>query len=210
VGEAEKEIMAAFEAISLAKVDMNSDDLFWIDPWSAQGQAVSAKLLPQAQELRRHAERAIVLVAEARSANPGLKEQDALNAMDLGARRLDMIGMKFQLAQEIVDGYAQAQARPRDKAHESETGNILEEISSMNGRCQDLRDAYSATRDEYRQVWLSENRPYWLSNVTVRYDLAIQEWQRRGSHFQEAIRDFESGKELPPITAFGLAAAAAK
>jgi len=77
----------------------------------------------------------------------------------------------------------------------------------MNGRCQDLRDGYSALRDEYRQVWLSENRPYWLNNVIVRYDLAVEEWQRRGSRFQEAINDFDNGRELPPISSFGLVAA---
>jgi len=50
------------------------------------GQAVAV-----APELRRHAEQAIVLLAQARSVNPRLKEGDALAAMDLGARRLDLI-----------------------------------------------------------------------------------------------------------------------
>ena len=55
---------------------------------------------------------------------------------------------------------------------------MLSEISGDNGRCQDLRDAYSAVKSEYGQVWLGENRPYWLNNVAVRYDLAIELWQR--------------------------------
>jgi len=76
-----------------------------------------------------------------------------------------------------------------------ETQNILDEISSMFGRCQDLRDAYSAAEGEYSQVWLSENRPYWLKNVTIRYDLAIQKWQQRSDMFLEAIRDWQDGKE---------------
>jgi hypothetical protein len=168
---------------------------------------VSARLLPLAPELRLHAERAIVLLAEARRANTGLREADALTAMDLGARRLDLIGMKFELAQEIVDGYAEALAHQHDKAHSSETGNTLDEISSMFGRCQDLRDAYSAIKGEYSQVWLGENRPYWLNNVTVRYDLQIELWQRRGDRFDEAIQDFYSGRNLPEATALGLPAA---
>jgi hypothetical protein len=88
-----------------------------------------------------------------------------------------------------------------------ETQNILDEISSMFGRCQDLRDAYSAAEGEYSQVWLSENRPYWLKNVTVRYDLAIQKWQQRSDLFLEAIRDWQDGKDLPPIGAFRLSEA---
>jgi hypothetical protein len=209
VDEAEKEIMAAHAALGKAKLDINTDDLFWIDPWSPLGQAVAAKLVPLAPELRQHAEQAIVLLAQARSANPGLKQQEALTAMDLGARRLDLIGMKFELSQEIADGYAQVVAHQHDKTHAGEANNILEEISGGNGRCQDLRDAYSALKDEYSQVWLGENRPYWLGNVTVRYDLAIQEWQRRGNLFREANGNFQNGKELPPMSAFGMVDAAA-
>jgi hypothetical protein len=207
VNDAEKELMAAHAALAKAKSGLTSDELFWLDPWSAQGQAASAKLLPVAPELRRHAEQAIVLLAQARSVNPRLKEGDALAAMDLGARRLDLIGMKFQLAQEIVETYAQAVAQQHDEARHVETQNILDEISSMFGRCQDLRDAYSAAEGEYSQVWLSENRPYWLKNVTVRYDLAIQKWQQRSDLFLEAIRDWQDGKDLPPIGAFRLSEA---
>jgi hexosaminidase len=204
INDAEKEIMAAFDALSQAKIDINSDDLFWLDPWSEQGQAVAARLLPQAPALRRHAEQAIVLVAQARSANPGLKEADALNAIDLGARRLDLIGMKFELTLEIADAYAQALARPHDKEHDDDTQNILDEIAGNNGRCEDLRDAYSALKTEYSQVWLGENRPWWLNNVTVRYDIAIEEWQRRGIRIQTAAWDFGNGKPLPPASVLGI------
>ena len=118
-----------------------------------------------------------------RQANPNLKEQDALTAMDMGARRLDLIGMKFQLAQEIAESYAKALAQSaRQSATARLVSNILSEIGGNNGRCQDLRDAYSALKAEYSQVWLGENRPYWLNNVTVRYDLEIEKWQRRGEH----------------------------
>ena len=206
VNDAERELTASFEALVKAGIGMDSDSLFWLDPWSRRGQVVSAKLLPLAPELRLHAERAIVLLAEARRANAGLKEADALAAMDLGARRLDLIGMKFELAQEIADGYAEALERQHDKAHSSETRNTLDKISSMFGRCQDLRDAYSAIKGEYSQLWLAENRPYWLNNVTVRYDLQIELWQRRGDRFDEAIRDFDSGTELPGAAFLGLPA----
>jgi hypothetical protein len=206
INEAEKELMAAQEALGNAHVHMNSDEIFWIDPWSAQGQDVSAKLLPVAQELRLHAERAVELLAQVRQANPGLKEPEALTAMDLGARRLDLIGMKFDLAQEIADSYEKALTLQHDKAQRSTVSNILSEIGGNNGRCQDLRDAYSALKAEYSEVWLGENRPYWLNNVTVRYDLQIQKWERRGEMFQEAERDWGHGKDLPAASALGLPA----
>ena len=207
VDEAEKELMAAQETLGRTKSGFSSDDLFWLDPWSAQGQEVSAKLMPVAQELRLHAEHAIVLLAQARQANPALKELDALTAMDLGARRLDLIGMKFQLAEEIANSYAKALTNEHDKTHRSEISNILSQIGGDNGRCEDLRDAYSAVKAEYSQVWLTENRPYWLNNVTVRYDLEIEKWQRRGMMFEEGVRDWNHGKDLPSASALGLPAA---
>lgn len=204
VNEAEKELMAAQEALANAHTRMSSDKLFWLDPWSAEGQEISAHLLPQAHDLRTHAERAVVLLAQLRQANADLKEQDALSAMDLGARRLDLIGMKFEMAQEIADAYTQAFQNQHDESKRQITGSLLGRISGANGLCQDLRDAYSATRAEYAQVWLSENRPYWLNNVTVRYDLEVQRWQQRGNLFEAAIQERYSGKGLPDPASLGL------
>ena len=126
--------------------------------------------------------------------------------MDLGARRLDLIGLKFELAQEIVTTYAQILTEQHDPAQHKTVNTLLDEISSNVGRCQDLREAYSAAKDEYSQVWLGENRPYWLNNVTVRYDLAIEQWQRRANAFQPATRDWYNGQDLPAPTALGMPA----
>jgi hypothetical protein len=210
VDEAEKELMAAQELISNAKLQISSDGLFWLDPWSAQGQEISPKLLPLAGELRLHAERAAILLAQLQQSNVNLKELDALAAMDLGARRLDLIGMKFQLAQEMADLYAQAGRTQHDKAQHDATWNTLNEISGMNGRCQDLRDAFSAAKAQYTQVWMSENRPYWLNNVTVRYDLEIEKWQRRAGLFQQGMWNWSHGSDLPAPASMELPAAGQK
>jgi hexosaminidase len=204
INAAEKELMAAQEALDNAQTDLTSDQVFWLDPWSAQGQAVAAKLQPDIPDLRTHAEQAIILIEQARFANPGLLEPDALEAMDLGARRLDLIGLKFELAQQIAAAYALALAQQHDKTKAGSTQHLLEEMSSDNGRCQDLRDAFSAIRGEYSQVWLSENRPYWLNNVTVRYDLAIERWQQRGNLLDQGARDWQNGKGLPAPESLGL------
>jgi len=206
INDAEKELMAAHDALDGTNTGLTSDQVFWIDPWSPEGQTISAKVLPAAAEIRAHAEQAIVLLEQARYANPELREPGALDAMDLGARRLDLIGMKFEMAQEMVSGYATAVAGQHDKAQREKIDNLLDEISSMNGQCQDLRDAYSAIRGEYSQVWLGENRPYWLNNVTVRYDLAIQLWQKRGDRFQLALRARWDGKDLPAPASLDLPA----
>ena len=206
VDEAEKELMAAQELIANAKLQLSSDALFWLDPWSAQGQEISPRLLLIAQELRLHAERASILLSQLQQADSILQERDALAAMDMGARRLDLIGMKFQMAQEMADSYAQARRNQHDAAQHDATWNVLSEISGNNGRCQDLRDAYSALKALYSQAWLNENRPYWLNNVTVRYDLEIEQWQRRGVLFQQGMWDLSHGKDLPAPASMGLPA----
>jgi hypothetical protein len=209
IDSAQKELMAAQGDLADAKTGLTSDALFWLDPWSAEGLAVAPKLLPVVHDLRLHAEQAIVLLAQARHDNPKLSQPDALTAMDLGARRLDLIGLKFQLAQEIPVAYAQAMAQQHDKTQSSATNTLLSEISGTNGRCQDLRDAYSALKSEYSQVWLAENRPYWLNNVTVRYDLEIERWQQRGDQFAAAIYGWRNGQDLPAAAAQGMPESAA-
>jgi hypothetical protein len=207
VNRAELELMAANAVLDEVKPGMSSDNLFWLDPWSPRGQEISSRLLPLAKELRLHAEQAIVLLAQVRLASPALKETDALTAMDLGARRLDLIGFKFEMSQEMIEAYNRALALQHNKPHTKEADEAQGAVNNTNDRCKDLRDAYSAMKGEFSQVWLSENRPYWIDNVTVRYDLAIQTWQQRSDLLQEGTHEWRTGKELPALSALGMPAA---
>jgi len=72
IDQAERELMEAREALEKSHAGLSSDNLFWLDPWSAEGQKASARIFPVAADLRTHAERAILLIAQARAANPRL------------------------------------------------------------------------------------------------------------------------------------------
>jgi hypothetical protein len=74
----------------------------------------------------------------------------------------------------------------------------------MNGRCQDLRDAYSMLKELYRASWLAENRPYWLDNVLVRYDLRIQLWQQRGEALDRIAQRWQDNHFLPTAKEAGV------
>jgi len=201
INDAQRKLIAAHELLQKAGVGDASDHLFWMDPWSSEGQVTAQKIRPIAHDLRMLAEDAIVDVADAR---PSVhRELDALDALDLGARRIDLIGMKFELADEIVAMYA----------HASDTTAVggsptrdLGNISGVNGRLQDLRDAYSLLRDEYEQAWLRENRPYWLHNVLVRYDMATQLWVERADQVDLARQQWYRAKTLPPASMVGIPA----
>ena len=198
LNQAHREIMAAQALLG------GNNETFWLDPWSAAGQAVAPRMRPRLHEMRLHAEQALTLLAQARAEQPSLREQDALLGLEVGARRLDFIGMKFQLADEMATAYAKAYALPDDGKHTTEKRELLYSITSMNGRCQDLRDGYSQLKELYRQLWLTENRPYWIDNVLVRYDLQIQKWQQRSDDLNTVINDWQRTKQLPAAEKVGI------
>jgi hexosaminidase len=200
INQAQTEIMAAEDLIDV------SDKTFWLDPWSPAGIAQADKMRANIPSARTHAERAIELIETTLANNPSLQEKDALQAMELGARRIDFIGLKFQLSDEIRNLYAEAYAAQSDHAHLTATNNLLDDISSMNGHCQDLRDGYALIKNLYRESWLAENRPYWIDNVLVRYDLRIQLWQKRGEDLDTLIDTWQKTRTLPPAAQAGIPA----
>jgi hexosaminidase len=104
----------------------------------------------------------------------------------------------------MAAAYAKAYALPDDHQHNSEKSDLLYSITSNNGRCQDLRDGFSQLKSLYRQAWLNENRPYWMDNVLVRYDLQIQKWQQRGDDLNAVLNLWQKTHKLPPAETVGL------
>jgi len=72
----------------------------------------------------------------------------------------------------------------------------------------DLRDGYSLLGDMYQQAWLRSYRPYWMHNVTERYNLKTQLWIERADQFHSAIRQWNDSHTLPAPGDIGLPAAA--
>jgi hypothetical protein len=239
--QAEKELMAAHAVLKdEAKVGDATNNIFWLDPWSKDGQKITGEVRPYTRELRMHAEAALTLIAKARAAtgaNPmassgvagsvgsasamydattfgaassGLREPDAVDAMELGARRMDFIGLKFELADEMAAGYARAQADAvsPDKKVRIQVSRELSDINGVNGRAQDLRNGYTLLRDLYESAWLRSNRPYWLRNVLEQYDAAAQLWIARADKVHSAQRQWADQKTLPGAEELGIPPAA--
>ncbi len=227
--QAQMELMAAHALLKTdgKGVGDGSDGLFWIDPWSQDGETIAAKLRPILPQLRLHAERAIDLIAQARAAYPAptgpavyspadqfpsdptsLREPDAIDALELGARRFDFIGLKFQLADEIAEGYARAQtdATSSDKKTRALTARELTDINGVDGRIQDIKDGYSLLRGLYEQSWLRTNRPYALRPVLEHYDYTIALWLGRMDRVRSVQRQWSSDRILPPAADAGIPA----
>jgi hexosaminidase len=205
INNVERELIAAHEVLTKSGVGDETDGLFWVDPWSDAGMVTGKKLMPYAHDLRMHAERALTLIAEVRK-DPGIQNSEAIDAMELGARRLDFIGFKFQSAFAILDEYQRALTQTADQKQWGKIGRELELITSTDGHCDDLQQGYNYLRQEYRDVWLEENRPYWLENVLNRYDVSAQLWSKRSEMFTEAQARWEADHILPSPQTLGLPA----
>jgi hexosaminidase len=201
--EAQRALIAAHQALGRAGLEDGRDADFWIDPWSPEGQQVDAKIQPVAAEVRLDAERALTLIAQAKAVGP-LREPDAVDAMDLGARRLDFLALKFQLADQIAATYRRLYSGLSDHDEHMHVTRDLWNISGVNGLCEDLRDGYTYMGSRYSEIWLRENRPYWLANVRARYDSAAALWVARGAKLAAARDAWGSTHTLPAPSEIGI------
>lgn len=235
LNQAQMELMAAHKVLKdQAQVGDATNVLFWQDPWSKDGQKSAAQIRPWTHDLRMHAEAALTLIAQARAvagtratvasdgvpdaastiydatkfgaASSNLREPDAIDAMELGARRMDFIGLKFQLADEMAVGYAHALAdsASTDRKARASVNRELSDLSGINGRMQDLRNGYTLLRDQYESAWLRSNRPYWLRNILEQYDYTTQIWLARADKVRSAQRQWTDMKTLPSAEEMGI------
>jgi hypothetical protein len=171
--------------------------LFFLDPWSEEGVIETLRLRPHIAQVRVHAESALVEIARARTQRH-LRERSAVDAMELGARRIDWLGMKFQIADEVAQGvYALATL-------DTVTWKEFAEFTGINGKLQDMRDGWVLTRELFVRSWMYENRPYWLGNNLARYDVETQRWVERINAMDAARRRFTRERTLPEPQSVGV------
>lgn len=206
--QAQTALMQAHAALQKVGLEDARDSLFWIDPWTAEGQETAVKIKPALDEVRLDAERALTLIAQARQAG-NLQEPEAVDAMELGARRIDFLAFKFQTADDIAENYQRLYQNQNDPETRKHMSRDLWNLSGVNGRCEDLRDGYGYIRDLFKDAWLKENRPFWLDNVTAQYDMAMQLWIARADKLRSARRQWMTTHTLPTPDALGMAQAAA-
>ena len=183
-----------------------SDSVFWLDPWNPDAQAKIAKLRPNLHEVRLDAENALKLLLEAQNESPHLIHPEVIDAMEMAARRIDFAAMKLQFSDEMAASYAQIYSMRKDKSKKTrgQIANLFDSMDGNNGRCEDLVNGYSAVRGLYKQAWLAENRPFWLDNVLVRYDLKVQLWQQRRNQIRAIGEQWRKTGKLPTANEAGI------
>jgi hexosaminidase len=200
IDAAHRHLIEAHRLLQSTRAGDASSYLFFVDPFSSEGVVDLQRLRPQLTAVRVQAESAVVKILEARQQQRHLRELTALDAMELGARRIDWIGAKFQTADEIVTAYIKATEPGRTNVSWVD----LAELSGINGRLQDMRDGYVLTRELFERSWRAENRPYWLQNNLARYDAEILTWLQRINAMDQARRRFSRDRVLPTPEELGI------
>jgi hypothetical protein len=214
LNQAQDELTSAMTLLHDTKVISNTegtDGLFWVDPWSKDGLVMADKMRPINSAVRLYAEHALTFIAQAKATEPNLREPDAISAMEFGARRIDFLGLKFQLADEMAASYSRAQTtallpppargEPRPKPSVSA---LLSDINGVNGRLQDIIDTYSQLRDMYAQQWQLTYRPSGLRPILEHYDYTIALWYARVDKVRSAQRQWANSRTLPPASDLGI------
>ncbi len=125
IDQAQQALMAAHAVLKKAGLEDAQDRYFWVDPFSPAGQQVAAKLMPVAIRIASAMLRRPSRCWRRRALRPKLENPEALDAMELGARRIDFIGAKFQAAADCVNLYTEAQALVADKSRWDEISDKL-------------------------------------------------------------------------------------
>lgn len=191
VMQAEKDLIVATNIFNV------SDSLFWMDPWSKAGQIEANRQRPALHKTRMKTEQALQLLEDAEAEDPHLIHRDAIAAMELGARRIDFTAMKFQFADEIAQDYREIYAMRHKKSQRKNIQVLFADITGNNGRCIDLRNGYGMLKDLYKKAWLEENRPAWLGNILVKYNMQMQLWQKRANQMSEIERVWSQTGKMP-------------
>jgi hypothetical protein len=171
----------------------DTDELFWADPFTSEGAKLMEGMLPAAHDMRVCAENALQSLYRGHA--KAHANEAALADMTLGAWRWDVLGMKAQFTEEISHFYWDAYQNLTDA---DRVGNDLEEISAINARLEDLRDATTRLSQMYREAWLREYRAYWLDNVLIRYDMLAREFQQKIVAVRRERRQYDATKILAP------------
>jgi len=184
--------------LAALKFENASNELFWADPFSSGGAAMSAKALPAAHDLRISAEQAIESLQHSQA--KAKLHRETLDDMLFAGWRLDTLGLKIQFVSEINHYYWDAYQNQSDSTR---VQHDFDEIVDINGRLQTLRDAITQLKSPYTRAWAHENQPFWLDNVMVRYENLASEVQAKIVAVQEASRQYDTTKTLPPPEQLG-------
>ncbi|HPA18134.1 MAG TPA: glycoside hydrolase family 20 zincin-like fold domain-containing protein [Verrucomicrobiae bacterium] len=165
-----------------------TDAAFWEDPFAGQRPAGS-DLAKRLRQIVESSGRARTLIGRGRS--KARVHRTSLDAMDFAASRWSFLGRKFLAADDIAAAYRRAAEDPRN--HTPAQAALHDGASRLHALAAEVLQL----RDEYRRLWLVENRPYYLETITARYDALAARLEAKAKQLDETLAAFDQTGLLP-------------
>ena len=129
------------------------------------------------------------------------RNRSMIPAMRFAAQRLDHLGRRMQVVEKFSQDYWEAYLNLGDRR---KTARLRNYWGNIYNSLREMTEELTILREDYKKLWLAENRPYWLDSVLTRYDQAALTWLNKSKSLAEAVRVYNSTSILPDPEEFGL------
>jgi len=177
----------------------SSDELFWREPFNSDFQKQARTLKSQIKEMRLAVENADESLM--RNGAKARRNRSMVPAMRFAAQRFDHLGRRMQVMEKFSQEYWEAYLNLSDRR---KVGRLRNYWGNIYNSLREMTEELTILRQSYKNLWLAENRPYWLDSVLVRYDQAALTWLNKSKALADAVRVYNSESILPDPEAFGL------
>jgi hexosaminidase len=177
----------------------SSDELFWREPFNSDFQKQARTLRSQVKEMRLAVENADELLL--RNGAKARRNRSMVPAMRFAAQRFDHLGRRMQVMEKFSQDYWEAYLNLSDRR---KVGRLRNYWGNIYNSLREMTEELTILRENYKNLWLAENRPYWLDSVLARYDQSALTWLNKSKALAEAVRVYNSESILPDPEAFGL------
>jgi len=177
----------------------SSDELFWREPFNTDFQTQARTLKSQLKEMRLAVENADELLL--RNEMKARRNRSMVAVMRFAAQRFDHLGRRLQVMEKFSQDYWEAYLNLGDRR---KVGRLRNYWGNIYNSLREMTEELTILKENYRKLWLAENRPYWLDSVLARYDQAALNWLTKSKALAEAVRVYNSESILPDPEAFGL------
>ena len=199
MAQAVRRLNAAHALISKARPTDVTLEVFWLNPVRSNlDRELCTMIDPVAVQLRTTEEEAIELIEGCR---PRVAHNaDLLDAYGFAARRLHTIGTRALASRRMRELYQRALEAQDDK---SRAPQVVADLSSILDLLIDGRQSSAMLKTQHEQLWLAENRPYWLDNIRAQYDQDMRAWMDKADEVRAYTVMFRNGRRLPPAAQLG-------
>ncbi len=170
------------------RAQQSTDTVFWEDPFTGRRPA-GADLANRLQKIVELTGRARTLIGQGRA--KARVNEESLDAAVFAARRWGFLARKFLIADEIAAAYRRAAAEPQ--SHRLARNALRDGAARLHA----LAAEVGRLRDEYRRLWLVENRPYYLETITGRYDALAVRLETKARELDATLAAYNQTKLLP-------------